>query len=235
MAHLSHAEHIALIDQPADYPDFLNTGLRILAPSGVYHPHESSSTLLMVQVIKPLIHGKKVLEIGGGSGALALMMKLLCACQVTVTDICEKSVATMECNAILNKINIDVRHGHLFEPVDGARFEVIVFNMPLLNAPVHGRAERSLCDPGGIILQEFLATLPEHLTSNGVAFFTHGNISAPLPIPSTGRLTVASEHVREGGPSIRIMKWEKQPIDARHERKHTLQVKANKKGKSCAK
>ncbi len=208
MAHMSHTEHIALIDRPADYADFMNTGLRIIAPSGVYHPHDSSSTMLMMQAVKPIIHGKKVLEIGGGSGALALMMKLFGARQITVTDVCERSVATMECNALINRIDIEVRQGHLFGPVGNARFEVVVFNMPLLDAPVHGRAERALCDPGGVILQEFLDIMPDHVTDDGAAFFAHSSISAPLPIPSTGRLTIASEHMREGGRTFRVMKWE---------------------------
>ena len=128
MAHMTHTEHIALIDNPTNYADFLSTGLRILAPSGVYHPHDTSSTMLMLQTVKPIIHGKKVLEIGGGSGALSLMMKLCGACQVTVTDVCERSVATMECNAMINQIDLDVRQGHLFEPVGNTRFEIVVFN-----------------------------------------------------------------------------------------------------------
>ena len=234
MAHMSHSEHIALIDKPADYANFLNTGLRILAPSGVYHPHDSSSTLLMLQAVKPIINGKTVLEIGGGSGALALMMKLLGACRVTVTDICERSVATMECNALINQIKLDVRQGHLFEPIGRTRFEVVVFNMPLLNAPIHGHAERALCDPGGLILQEFLASLPDHLTGDGAAFFAHSSISAPLPISSAGCLTIASEHMREGGRSFRIMKWENQPTVTSHGRAANLQTKPKGKENSCA-
>ena len=209
MAHMTHTEHIALIDNPTNYADFLSTGLRILAPSGVYHPHDTSSTMLMLQTVKPIIHGKKVLEIGGGSGALSLMMKLCGACQVTVTDVCERSVATMECNAMINQIDLDVRQGHLFEPVGNTRFEIVVFNIPLLDAPVHGRAERALCDPGGVLLQEFLYALPNHVTEDGAAFFAHSSISAPLPILSTGRLTIASEHIGEGWRTFHVMEWNK--------------------------
>lgn len=206
---MSHTEHIALIENPTNYADFLSTGLRILAPSGVYHPHDSSSTMLMLQAVKAIIPGKKVLEIGGGSGALALIMKLFGAHQVTVTDVCERSVATMECNAMINQIDLDVRQGHLFDPVGNSRFEVVVFNIPLLDAPVHARAERALCDPGGVILKEFLDALPNHVTDDGAAFFAHSSISAPLPIPPGGRLTIAGEHRCEGAQAFRVMKWSK--------------------------
>lgn len=95
-----HEQHMNLVHQPAEYNHF--HGLRILVPSEVYHPHEWSSTRLILQAL-PNVHGLNVLEVGGGSGALALWIKQRGAKNVVATDISEKACAAMECNAMVTE------------------------------------------------------------------------------------------------------------------------------------
>lgn len=197
-----HKEHIATIDQPADY--FLSDdSLRILVPGGVYHPHGWSSTRLMLSAI-PDVRGMDVLEIGGGSGAVALAVKKRGAKRVVVTDISDRACAAMECNALLNGLDIDVRQGDLFTPVrTEERFDLVLFNLPLMDKPIDHLAEVALCDPAGEILQRFLEGFPSWVRKGGSALFTHASISAPLPI--FGQSRIAAEDVRSNGEVLRVM------------------------------
>ena len=195
-----HEQHIAIVDSATEYADV--EGLRILVPRGVYHPHEWSSTRFLLAAL-PDVHGLApckgldVLEIGGGSGALALAIKQRGAYKVVATDISEKACAAMECNALLNHLDVDVRHGDMFAPLkDGERFDLVIFNLPLMDKPIHYPAELALCDPKGELLSRFFLGLPEVIKSEGAALFTHADISAPLPLDISGQVQVVAEMQR---------------------------------------
>ncbi|WP_437559415.1 methyltransferase domain-containing protein [Acidithiobacillus sulfuriphilus] len=214
-----HDQHIAIVDRAADYADF--DGLRILVPSEVYHPHEWSSTRFLLDVL-PDVRDLDVLEIGGGSGALALAIKRRGARKVVATDLSEKACAAMECNALLNGREIDVRQGDMFGPVrEEECFDLVIFNLPLMDKPILNRAEVALCDPDGELLTRFLRGLPEIVRPGGMALFTHASISAPLPSPSAeplgapGRISPVAESRRESGEIFRVCSW-------RHECAHWL-------------
>lgn len=200
-----HDRHVAIVDQAAEYADF--DGMRILVPRGVYHPHEWSSTRFLLGAL-PDVSGLDVLEIGGGSGALALAIRRRGAARVVATDISEKACAAMECNALLNDLEIDVRQGDLFAPLrDGERFDLVIFNLPLMDKPLETEAEASLCDPDGNLLERFLRGLPEATRPNGWGLFTHATISAPLPLCVPGRIRSVAESRRPSGETFRILWW----------------------------
>lgn len=198
-----HERHIAIIDRAAEYTDVdglvaPGTGLRILVPRGVYHPHEWSSTRLLLAAL-PDVHGLDVLEVGGGSGALALAIKRRGASNVVATDISDRACAAMECNALLNHLEIDVRHGDMFAPIrDGEQFDLVIFNLPLKDKPIVNQSEVALCDPSGDLLTRFLRGLPDTINPEGGALFTHASISASLPLGIPGRIRLMAE-TRRGG------------------------------------
>ena len=207
----SHDRHVAIVDSAAEYTDV--EGLRILVPRGVYHPHEWSSTRFLLAAL-PDVHGFDVLEIGGGSGALALAIKQRGAAKVVATDISEKACAAMECNALLNNLDVDVRHGDMFDPLqDREQFDLVIFNLPLMNKPVASQTEVALCDPDGELLTRFLRGLPIVIKTGGQALFTHASISAPLPLDIPGRIQPVAETRRVGAPQgdgceiFRILWW----------------------------
>jgi methylase of polypeptide subunit release factors len=155
-----------------------------------------------------------VLEIGGGSGALALAIKRQGAARVVVTDVSERACAAMECNALLNHVDLnpitglDVRQGDMFAPLaEGERFDLVVFNLPLMDKPVENLAEVALCDPAGKLLTRFLQGLPEVTKSTGMALFTHATISAPLPFCAPGRIQMVTEVQRDSGETFRVLSW----------------------------
>jgi release factor glutamine methyltransferase len=213
-----HEQHIAIVDSAAEYSDFEGlaapgTGLRILVPREVYHPHKWSSTRFLMTAL-PDVAGLDVLEIGGGSGALALTIKQRGAAKVVATDISEKACATMECNALLNHLDIDVRQGDMFAPLqgadplrDGEQFDLVIFNLPLMNKPVASQTEVALCDPDGELLTRFLRGLPAATKPEGMALFTHASISAPLPLCVPGRIGSVAETQRDGGEIFRVLWW----------------------------
>jgi methylase of polypeptide subunit release factors len=210
----SHERHITIVDNAAEYDDLeVEGGLRILVPRGVYHPHELSSTRLLLGAL-PEVVGLDVLEIGGGSGALALAIKRRGAARVVVTDISERACAAMECNALLNHVDInpitglDVRQGDMFDPLTkGERFDLVVFNLPLMDKRVENLAEVALCDPDGELLTKFLRWLPEVTKPKGMALFTHATISAPLPLNVPGRIQTVAQVQRENGEIFRVLQW----------------------------
>jgi release factor glutamine methyltransferase len=77
----------------------------------------------------------RVLEIGTGSGAIALALASeLPAAAITATDICEKALEVARSNAdqLRHADRIEFRSGPNYQPVLGKRFERVVSNPPYL-------------------------------------------------------------------------------------------------------
>src|SRR5581483_11690365 len=72
-----------------------------------------------------------VLDMGTGSGVGAVFAARRGA-RVVAVDINAEAVRCARINALLNHLDerIEVRHGDLFEPVRGQRFDLVLFNPP---------------------------------------------------------------------------------------------------------
>ena len=148
---------------------------------GVYEPAED--TFLLADNID-VRDGERVLELGTGCGLLAILAARAGA-RIVATDIslialaCAKENAAAHCVADL----IDFRLGNLFEPVDGERFDLVIFNPPYL--PIRddeaigtdldlaweaGPEGRAVIDP-------FLEGLSSHLEEDGRALFVQSSLS----------------------------------------------------------
>ena len=74
-----------------------------------------------------------VLEIGTGTGTVAMYASKLTDNQITVTDINLDALSLAEENFKINNIdNIETVFGNLFEPLENRKFDVILFNTPYL-------------------------------------------------------------------------------------------------------
>lgn len=109
-----------------------------------------------------------VLDMGTGSGVCAVRAAQR-ARRVVAVDLNPAAVRCATINALLNRLEarIEVRHGDLFAPVCGERFDLIVFNPPFVRGVPRDdrdRAWRSLDVP-----ERFAASLSQHLRPGGCA------------------------------------------------------------------
>lgn len=126
-----------------------------------------------------------VLEIGTGSGALALTLKKqrpdLC---VTATDISSAALTLARENAARHACSITFVETDLFPPGDG-RFDLIISNPPYVSDTEYQELEPSVRDfeprlallaglEGLDIYRCVFARLKDHLTATGIALFEHG-------------------------------------------------------------
>lgn len=114
-----------------------------------------------------------VLDLGTGCGILA-MYATLHADRVVATDLSERAYAFARFNAALNDLDIDLRMGSLYEPVEGEYFDLIVSNPPFVITPdslrEHGLVEyRDGGRRGDDLVKEVVQGAADHLHQGGRA------------------------------------------------------------------
>jgi len=172
------------------YDDFLVErvhGLPILVTPSVFNPKrlrtgEFFASVLDGSVIGP---GTELLDMGTGSGVCAVFAARH-ARRVVAVDINAAAVRCAAINAQLNRVEgkVEARHGDLFQPVAGERFDVILFNPPFLRGEPRNDRERAWCSTD--VAERFAEGLDRHLEPSGCALLllsTYGDSSvflAPL-------------------------------------------------------
>ncbi len=81
------------------------------------------------------LKGRSVLDLGCGAGTLALVAASRGARRVLGTDVSERAVEVARFNARLNALDVELRAGSLFEPLQGERFEVLLAQPPYVTLP----------------------------------------------------------------------------------------------------
>ncbi|MFF9149087.1 HemK2/MTQ2 family protein methyltransferase [Streptomyces sp. NPDC014861] len=107
----------------------------LFALPSVYRPQADTRLLaaaLAQEEVGPLTH---VLEIGTGTGALALHAARRGAAAVTAVDVSWPAVVTARMNARLHRLPLRVLHGDFAERTHGRSFDLIVTNPPYVPAP----------------------------------------------------------------------------------------------------
>ena len=146
----------------------------------VYVPAEDSYMLAENLEIKK---GQSVLEIGTGSGVVAMYASRLTD-KITVTDInfdaCELARKNFEEN---NIENIEILFGNLFEPVKNRKFDVILFNTPYLPTEDDEVLEDTInyAFDGGLngrkVIDLFLDEVGNHLNDGGTVQLIQSSLS----------------------------------------------------------
>ena len=105
---------------------------------------------------------------GTGSGVCAIFAARH-ARRVVAVDINPAAVRCADINAHLNQLEqrIELRHGDLFAPVRGERFDLIVFNPPFLRAGPRNDRDRAWRSTD--VAERFAVGLGEHLKPGGCA------------------------------------------------------------------
>lgn len=117
----------------------------------------------------------RLLDLGTGAGILAIEAALA-GHQVVATDLYENTLALAALNAHLHGVTLDLRLGHLFAPVEGQVFDLV------LASPHYGRLADQL-------RVETLRAGPAHLAEGGrlvlATFFEWEGDGARLPFAET--------------------------------------------------
>ena len=112
----------------------------LFRPPGVYRPQ--ADTWLLAEALRAARVGVRVLDVGTGTGVLALEAALGGAAEVIAVDDCTRAVYAARVNARLRRLPVRALRSDLFEAVTGQEFDVIVANPPYV--PSDG-----LCDTRG--------------------------------------------------------------------------------------
>lgn len=153
-----------------------------LIPPGVYAPQDDTRLLADALREEPVPPGADVLDVGTGSGALALEAARQ-GLRVTAVDTSWRAVCAARVNALLAGLRVRVRRGHLFEPVWGETFDLVLTNPPYVPAPHDGpRGAARAWDAGQdgrLVLDEICRTAPALLRPGGVLLVVQSSLSAP--------------------------------------------------------
>ncbi|GAB2872192.1 methyltransferase [Streptomyces deserti] len=155
-----------------------------LVPPGVYAPQEDTELLTDALSEEPLPPGAEVLDVGTGTGALALEAARQGA-RVTAVDVSWRAVWAARLNALRAGLPLRIRHGDLFDPVRGQLFDLILANPPYVPSPAAGRrphgAARSW-DAGGdgrLVLDRICREAPALLRPGGILLLVQSSLSDP--------------------------------------------------------
>lgn len=171
-----------ILNIPANISIIKSLGIRIITHNNVLAPRSQETIELMCQAIQEtsnvLPDKPKILDMGCGSGVLSIATYHLLKSwspEIIATDILKEAIATTKLNirqnlnpTVLKSNSIKTTSGgDLFEPVQGQRFDLIIFNAPWIVAPAKNRAELALNDMQQITIKRFFANCSTHLTPNG--------------------------------------------------------------------
>lgn len=153
--------------------------MMLLRPPGVYRAESDTEVLIDAMRRGGYAVGRHVLDVGTGSGAIALAAARGGATSVTAVDLSRRSAAAARLNAAISGLRVDVRCGDLYAPVAGRRFDLIVSNPPYVPAaraalPRHRKAR---CWDGGTdgraVLDRICAGAADALTEDGRILVVH--------------------------------------------------------------
>ena len=144
--------------------------------------------ILVEQVLKAEKNFKNptILDLGTGSGAIAISIAKNCDATVTAIDVSKMALTTAEANAKKNDVKIEFLHSNLFDGLKRKRkFDIIVSNPPYIPTKEIEKLDKNVreCDPvlaldggedGLDFYREIISKAPDRLNNGGLLFFEVG-------------------------------------------------------------
>lgn len=125
--------------------------------------------LTSMEVARAMVQhdSRRTLDLGTGSGILGLLAAAHSQ-QVVLTDSNPRAAEIASFNSRLNRIaNVDVRQGHLFDPVRDERFDLIVSNPPFVISPANRLLFRDSGIRGDDFCRRMILEAAKHLHPGG--------------------------------------------------------------------
>ncbi|MFH9060785.1 HemK2/MTQ2 family protein methyltransferase [Streptomyces coeruleorubidus] len=150
----------------------------------MYAPQEDTELLAGALFDEPLPLGAEVLDVGTGTGALALEAARR-GLRVTAVDVSRRAVWAARLNAVRAGLPVRIRHGNLFDPVRGESFDLILANPPYVPAPDGAGRPRGAArawdagDDGRLVVDRICREAPELLRPGGVLLLVQSALSGP--------------------------------------------------------
>ena len=160
-------------------------GLSLRVTPDVLVPRPDTETLVdwALERLATLAPHAKVLDLGTGSGAIALALKhALPQSDVWAVDASTAALAVAQANAARLGLPIQFRHGHWWQSVETEAFDVAVSNPPYiaegdphLNALIHEPLQALTSGPEGLDdLRHIIQHAPHHLVPGAWLLLEHG-------------------------------------------------------------
>ena len=163
-------------------------GQRFYVDQRVLIPRQDTETLvesIIVALRQMNQEEPEVLDLCTGSGAIGLSVKaLIPQAKVTLTDISKDALEVARRNAHLLNVEVEIRHGDLFQAVGKNRYDLIVANPPyiphsdLIMLQREVRREPAIALDGGSdgleLYRRLTSEVTEHLNPQGFLFLEVG-------------------------------------------------------------
>ncbi len=152
----------------------------------VYTPREDSQ--LLASEVKKIAKGKRVLDMGCGSGIVAISAALADAKEVLACDLNPAAVRNTEENAAANKVLVRVFLSNLFEAVHPEdKFDLIAFNAPYLPVTIPTDIQWS---GGKKLIDQFLEQAKQHLNKDGQILFVFSSLTGMENVETVAEQTM---------------------------------------------
>ena len=146
-----------------------------------WDPEDTVSLRLLIRETG-LVRGKRVLEIGTGTGLISLCCLSAGAAQVVATDVNPAALANATFNAgelgVSERLEVRLVSTEAREAFrvlsDGEQFDLIISNPPWEDQPPQSIAEYALYDQNFVLLRSLLSGLRERLKPGGQALLAYG-------------------------------------------------------------
>jgi release factor glutamine methyltransferase len=144
-------------------------GIRLVIPPAVFHPGFFFSTRLLLRYIARLaLKNRSFLELGAGSGLIALYAAREGA-QVTASDINPVAIQSLELNSHSNRIPLTVITSDLFANIPKQPFDIIAINPPYYKKQPQTPAQYAwYCGEQGEYFQQLFSSLAPYMHSQSV-------------------------------------------------------------------
>lgn len=158
---------------------------RIHPHYGVFSPTRTEYVSLVAAAPRPI--GKRVYELGTGTGVLACLLAQEAAAHVVATDLDPRAVACARENVERLGLSdrIEVQERDLFP--EGTA-DLIVFNPPWIPETPRTPMDRAIYDPGGALLSRFLEGVSAHLAPGGEAWLVISDLAERIGLRLPGAL-----------------------------------------------